>query len=111
MSNWPGFDALIKDLERLRDNAKDKPTPFAQGVSDGIDLALGFLKHEIHRMTLDAQLKAQESEQPMSDREEWRSALRSEPVKPGDCYRHDMRLDGSVGVCARCGLTVTGDEL
>ncbi len=50
----------------------------------------------------------------MSDweRDEWRSALRADRVKPGDCYRHNMKHDGAAGaVCTGCGLTVTAEEL
>lgn len=56
MSNWPGFEALIKDLERHRDNAGKGQTPFSQGVAEGIAFCLDFLKFEIHRQTLDAKL-------------------------------------------------------
>lgn len=45
----------------------------------------------------------------MSDweRDEWRSALRTEPTKPGDCYRHQIN---SRGICSGCGMTVDKDE-
>lgn len=48
----------------------------------------------------------------MSDRDEWRAAMRIEGSRPGDCYRHDMQPDHNGGLtCPQCGVHVTGDEL
>lgn len=46
------------------------------------------------------------------ERDEWRSALRAERVKPGDCYRHDYSPSRSGGAtCLGCGMTLDAEEM
>lgn len=46
------------------------------------------------------------------ERDEWRSALRADPPKPGDCYRHDYRPNRNGGAtCTGCGDTIDRSEL
>ena len=50
----------------------------------------------------------------MSDWEndEWRSALRADRTRPGDCYQCQYGLNRSGGgTCATCGATVGAGEL